>query len=876
MFSDRHQIARSGLRQTRRKALLSAVAGLVVLAVSAPFSATGAVGPRAVAHEAAGSIRPTIQYEEAVAHAGDRIAFAPGERVTVGFQPRDSDRWAVGGGTSKALPAGRLTGKAMRDVAVGADPAPSTIPTEPALPDPAPSTPADSAPSATPDPLPSVVPTPSDPTPSATELAPPDPLPIPTPTDPTPPADAPIIDPAATIHADLAAAVDPGGLRREVFGFLPYWELTDSSTRLDWEKLSTIAYFGVGAAANGDLQVKNSDGSTTVGWSGWTSSKMTSVINAAHASGTRVVLTVQSFAWSSGQVTRQKALLGSATSRLNLARQIVAAVRDRGADGVNLDFEPIVSGYGDEFTALVRTLRAEMNKVAKGYQLTFDTTGWIGNYPIETATAAGGADAVVIMGYDYRNGSSNPVGSVAPIGGPTYDITDTVKAYVARVPASKLILGVPYYGRAWSTDTNGLHAANISGAKYGASTTVVYSTARQYAIDHGRQWDPTEGVAWTAYKRENCTSTYGCVTPWRQLYYDDAQALGAKYDLINRYGLRGVGIWALGYDGTQPELYSLLKAKFITDTIPPKISASTISTPAFSPNADGRLDTVTVSLTVTGHTRFGWVIAMIADGIVGPAIRSGSTTGTTVAVTWDGKRADGSTAPDGSYQITVWTADASDNRASVAKVVALDTRPATITPSAVPIWFSPDGDGRSDRTTLRMTADTAVTGTARLISSRGMGVRTFPISAATAKAWTWDGKDARGRIVPDGRYTYRVDGLDRAGNRTIRDLTVRVDRTIRSVSWAASSFRPSAGRTDRLTFAIRRPATVTVAIYQGSTLVRRIWTGRALAAGTYGWTWNGRNSSGALVRPGKYSVVVRASSWIGPSTYTRTVTVLSP
>ena len=78
--------------------------------------------------------------------------------------------------------------------------------------------------------------------------------------------------------ADLAAAVDPGGLKREVFGFLPYWELTDSSTRLDWEKLSTIAYFGVGAAANGDLQKKNSDGSTTVGWSGWTSSKMTGVI----------------------------------------------------------------------------------------------------------------------------------------------------------------------------------------------------------------------------------------------------------------------------------------------------------------------------------------------------------------------------------------------------------------------------------------------------------------------------------------------------------------------------------------------------------------------------------------------------------------------
>jgi hypothetical protein len=366
------------------------------------------------------------------------------------------------------------------------------------------------------------------------------------------------------------------------------------------------------------------------------------------------------------------------------------------------------------------------------------------------------------------------------------------------------------------------------------------------------------------------------VTSWRQLYYDDAQALGAKYDLINGYDLRGAGIWALGYDGTRPELYSMLKAKFITDTIPPKVTASTISTPIFSPNGDGRLDTVTVGLTVTGYVKYGWVIAPFVDGVAGTAIRSGSTTGPTVAVTWDGKRTDGSIAPDGTYRITVWTADASDNRSSVAKVVSIDTRPAIVTSSAVPIWFSPNGDGRSDRTTLRMTADTALTGTTRLINSRGVVVRTFPISGLTAAAWSWDGKDRTGRVVPDGRYTYRVDGLDRAGNRTVRNLTVRVDRTIRSVRWAASSFRPSAGQTDRLTFAIARRASVTVAIYQGSTLVRRIWTGRVLAAGSYGWTWNGRNSSGVRVKPGKYNAVVTATSWIGPSTYDRAVTVLAP
>ena len=141
--------------------------------------------------------------------------------------------------------------------------------------------------------------------------------------------------PASWSFAGTDAAVEPdaavssGGLRREIFGFLPYWELSDSSTRLDWKKLSTIAYFGVGASSTGALVKKNSDGSTTVGWSGWTSSKLTSVINAAHTNHTRVVLTVQSFAWTSNQLANQKALLGSATARLTLAKQVAGAVRDR-------------------------------------------------------------------------------------------------------------------------------------------------------------------------------------------------------------------------------------------------------------------------------------------------------------------------------------------------------------------------------------------------------------------------------------------------------------------------------------------------------------------------------------------------------------------
>jgi spore germination protein YaaH len=596
----------------------------VIPVVAAPPLPTDAALTRPVLAPAAepdtAGLQPGIHWEEAQAHANDKLDLPAGDRVTVPFQPRGDDRWTVDGRAPQVLPEGRLSGRQLRDAAAGSEP--TTTPQPTATPQPA-----------TPEPSPSAA---ADPSPAPTQS--PEPTATPAPTDT--PIDAPIVDPedavpaepaayqaaaeTAGVTVDPAAVVSPAGLRREIFGFLPYWELTDSSTTLDYKKISTIAYFGVGAAANGSLERTNKDGSTTVGWSGWTSSKMTSVINTAHQNHTRVVLTVQSFAWSGGQSTKQKALLGSATARANLARQIAAAVRDRGADGVNLDFEPLAAGYADEFVLLVKRVRTELNAVAKGYQLTFDTLGYIGNYPIEAATAAGAADAIVIMGYDYRSTGSSPVGSIAPIGGPAYDIADTIKAYAARVPASKLILGIPYYGRAWSTDGSGLNAGNISGTKNGASTAVIYETGIGVLQEHGRKYDTREGVAWTAYRRENCTTTYGCVTPWRQLYMDDATAIRAKYDLVNRYSLRGAGIWALGYDGARPELWAAIKSKFITDSEPPSVAITRLSagqtSPAFTVKWSGTDDSgiarYDVQVSIDGGSWTGWLTGTTATSVL--------------------------------------------------------------------------------------------------------------------------------------------------------------------------------------------------------------------------------------------------------------------
>ena len=402
------------------------------------------------------------------------------------------------------------------------------------------------------------------------------------PTAATPAVGATVAAPASSRTTSATA-----GLRREVLGFLPYWSLGSRDLRLDYSTLSTIAYFAVGAGPDGHLQTRDPDGTSSVGWAGWTSRAMTAVIDAAHHHGTRVVLTVERFAWTSGQAADTIKLLSSSTLRARLAAEIAKAVHDRGADGVNLDFEPIPTGQAADYVAFVRQLRADLNARRAGYELTFDATGSIDSYDIAGLTAPGAADAVMIMGYDYRGAGSAVAGSIDPLGGPTYDLTDTVDAYLARTTASKIILGIPYYGRAWSTSGSGLHAPTLAPSSHdGYSASATYAQAVALAAAHGRRYDGLEQSAWTAYSATPCS---GCPKVTRELYYDDAASLGQRYDMINRKGLRGAGIWALGYDGTRPELAAELRAKFINDTTAPVVGLLAAAADERRPRVHGGL-----------------------------------------------------------------------------------------------------------------------------------------------------------------------------------------------------------------------------------------------------------------------------------------------
>ena len=359
------------------------------------------------------------------------------------------------------------------------------------------------------------------------------------------------------LTAPLTVSGLPNGLRKEVFGFLPYWMLTDSALQhMNYSLVSTIAYFSVALGADGYLNK-----GTTSGWSGWTSSRMTQVLDRAHSRGVKVVLTVTHMAWN-GDYSRMTDLLTSSTRRTRAVNQIVNAVVARGADGVNLDFEPVPTSLRDEYVTFVRQLKAALSAAGSGDFLTVcvmaGAATWATGYDVARLTAGGAADALFVMGYDYHWSGSSRAGGVAPIESPyTIDVNGTMLDFLAETSGSKLIWGVPYYGREWPTSSGVLNSTT----RGGDSVAWQYTGHLAQAARYGRRWDDVGKVPW--YRWKNSSGR------WFQGYYDDVASLGLKYDLVNARGLRGTGMWTLLMDQGRTDLWRLLADKFVNDTAPP-------------------------------------------------------------------------------------------------------------------------------------------------------------------------------------------------------------------------------------------------------------------------------------------------------------------
>lgn len=357
--------------------------------------------------------------------------------------------------------------------------------------------------------------------------------------------------------------------QREVFGFALASTLTDQyggDQTWNFSLLSTVAFFGLHVNDDGTFA---SDSGSTV----WNSSQLTDLLNLAHAHGTKVVLTIIKQDFSANTPSMCAALTHYSTTVTNTVNEVKA----KGVDGVNVDYEGLNGSCGtadpnyarktlDSFVASLRS------SLPTGSYLSIDT------YASSAADSAGffdipglapSVDSFFVMAYDleYSNWAHPPLncsslclGPTSPLTGYYYNDTTVMSQYTGVVAASKVILGVPYYGRkscVTSASPNQYPTSTVQADTYlSAASEASFDVVQPGTyVTHRDSNDPTGNERWDTWYNTslNCT---------REFYWDDTASLSHKYALANSDNLRGVGIWALSYGGGSPELWCLLNNAF--------------------------------------------------------------------------------------------------------------------------------------------------------------------------------------------------------------------------------------------------------------------------------------------------------------------------
>ena len=347
-----------------------------------------------------------------------------------------------------------------------------------------------------------------------------------------------------------------------VYGFLPYWSL-ENSKYIQIDKLTDIAYFSLSIEPNGKITRILDDGTEEPGYTYWRKSKaLKDLVQKAKNNNVRVALTIISH-----QDDVSEKFLGCQSCWKTFMKELKTELNFQKITDVNLDFEHhelVDEAVADKYTQFIKFVKTELGNEYTDSSVVVSAfaDSFVKPRITKPKEIAKYADGLFIMAYDFHQPSSENAGPVSPIGGAgvvqEYDIKTMLNDYMKNVSSSKLILGVPYYGYNWVVDSKEPNAKRIEGDDLiGFSQSQYYSNIVDTALDYNIEpsWDEIGQVPFFSY----ISNSTGSI---RQVYYENPKSIKIKYDMAKDKNLRGVGIWALGYDKGYQDLWNLLGEEF--------------------------------------------------------------------------------------------------------------------------------------------------------------------------------------------------------------------------------------------------------------------------------------------------------------------------
>lgn len=252
----------------------------------------------------------------------------------------------------------------------------------------------------------------------------------------------------------------------------------------------------------------------------------------AAMTGAQIIPSIQNVVNKSFSATAVETMLSTPASREAHAAAIAQLVINSGLDGIDVDYERIPATSKANFSAFVSTLSGKLHTLGKRLSVTVyaktSDVSWNGAGGEDWGAIAGAADSVKIMAYDYHYSGSDP-GPIAPL-----DWLDKVVTYAEGViPASKIMVGLPWYGYDWTS--------------VGAGANATYTSATLVAQNNG--------VAVQHDVNGEATYSYN----GHVVYFEDATSYAKKIDLLKSKhgGIAGVANWAAGVE--DPAIWNVIR-----------------------------------------------------------------------------------------------------------------------------------------------------------------------------------------------------------------------------------------------------------------------------------------------------------------------------
>lgn len=254
--------------------------------------------------------------------------------------------------------------------------------------------------------------------------------------------------------------------------------------------------------------------------------------------------------------------LANPQTRTTIVNTIVDLVNKNGFDGIDLDFEGFA--FVDPSTTWAKTapnwvsfikelslqLRATQKLLSISTPYAFNPTERQKGYTVYSwAEVASSIDRLRIMTYDYSVSKPGPIGPIAWT-------EKTLKYAISIMPASKVFIGLPGYGRDWITSVVGTCPTN---APPGLKTSSRAATFRMNYANTKAAIDKAIPV----FDVKNSEATYSYVqtfngltpkgaatscTVSRTVWYQNDRSYTERMNLVAKYQLGGAALWTLGME----------------------------------------------------------------------------------------------------------------------------------------------------------------------------------------------------------------------------------------------------------------------------------------------------------------------------------------